>query len=197
MVDKPTRSREGQTSNILDLILVNEVRFISEVKHSSPIGKSDHETLTFTLYTGVDRASDQETTLRYDFNRGNYHQMRIILGEVKLTHLLDMDVDNCWNDIKSQIQRCDVKIYSHYNYKKNTNYTPRWMNKPIKRIIKKKYVLKKKYLQTRSVNNYNKYLHVRNEANKLIRKAKRNHERILAEESKCNPKKFWKYVTSI
>ena len=51
MVDKPTRSRQGQTSNILDLILVNEVIFISEVKHSSPIGKSDHETLTFTLYT--------------------------------------------------------------------------------------------------------------------------------------------------
>ena len=46
------------------------------------------------------------------------------------------------------------------------------------------------------MNNYNKYLHAINEANKLIRKAKRNHERILAEESKCNPKKFWKYVTS-
>ena len=76
------------------------------------------------------------------------------------------------------------------------NYTPRWMTKSIKRIIKKKYVLYKKYLQARSVNNYNKYLHVRNEANKLIRKAKRNHERILAEESKCNQKKFWKYVTS-
>ena len=51
-------------------------------------------------------------------------------------------------------------------------------------------------MQARSVNNYNKYLHVRNEANKLIRKTKINHERILAEESKCNPKKFWKYVTS-
>ena len=37
---------------------------------------------------------------------------------------------------------------------------------------------------------------MRNEANKLIRKAKRNHGRILAEESKCNPQKFWKYVTS-
>ena len=46
------------------------------------------------------------------------------------------------------------------------------------------------------MNNYNKYLHVRNEANKLISKAKRNHERILAEESKCNPIFFLKYVTS-
>ena len=83
MVDKPIRSRQGETSNILDLILVNEVRFISEVIRSSPIGKSDHETLTFALYTGVARASDQETTHRYNLNRGNYHQMRITLGQLK------------------------------------------------------------------------------------------------------------------
>ena len=181
IVDKPTRSREGQTSNILDLILVNEIKFIYEVKHSSPIGKSDHETLTFILYTGVDRANDQETTLRYDLNRGNYHQMRITLGQVKWTHLLDMDVDNCWNYIKSQIHGVMSKYIPTTANKKNINYTPRWMNKPIKRIIQNKYVLYKKYLQARSVNNYNKYLHVRNEATKLIRKAKRNYERILAE----------------
>ena len=29
-----------------------------------------------------------------------------------------------------------------------------------------------------------------------MNKKKKNHERILAEESKCNPTKFWKYVTS-
>ena len=122
--------------------------------------------------------------------------MRITLGQVKWTHLLDMDVDNCWNYIKSQIHGVMSKYIPTTTKKKNLNYTPRWMTKSIKRIIKKKYVFYKKYLQARSVNNYNKYLHVRNEANKLIRKAKRNHERILAEESKCNPKKFWKYVTS-
>ena len=141
MVDKPTRSRLGQTSNILDLILVNEVRFILEVIHSSPIGKSDHETLTFTLYTGVDRARDQDTTLRYDLNRGNYHQMRITLGQVKWTRLLDMDVDNCWNYIKSQIHGVMSKYIITTAKKKTINYTPRWMNKPIKRIIKNKYVL--------------------------------------------------------
>ena len=120
--------------------------------------------------------------------------MRITLGEVKWTRRLDMDVDNCWNDIKSQIHGVMSKYIPTTANKKNINYTPRWMNKPIKNIIRNKYVLYKKYLQARSVNNYNKYLHVRNEANKLIRKAKRN-ERILAEESKCNPKQFWKYVT--
>ena len=179
MVDKPTRSRQGQTSNILDLILVNEVRFISEVKHPSPIGKSDHETLiTFTLYTGVDRASDQETTLRYGLNRGNYHQMRITLGQVKCAHLLDMDMHNCWNDITSQIHGVMSKYIPTTANKKNINCTPRWMNKPIKMIIKNKYVLYKKYLQVRSVNNYNKHLHVKNEANKLIRKEEKQKQNM-------------------
>ena len=79
-----------------------------------------------------------------------------------------MDVDNCWNYIKSQIPGVSQmsKCIPTTANKKNINCTPRRMNKPIKRIIKNKYVLYKKYLQTRSVNNYNKYLQVRNEANK-------------------------------
>ena len=92
------------------------------------------------LYTGVDRASDQETTLRYDLNRDNCHQMRITLGQVKWTHRLDMDVDNCWNDIKSQIHGVMSKYIPTTANKKNTNYAPRWMNKPIKRIIKKSII---------------------------------------------------------
>ena len=108
---------------------------------------------------------------------------------------LNMAVDNCWI-IKCKIHGVMSKYIPTTANRKNINYTRRWMNKPIKRIIKNKYVLYNKYLQAQYVNNYNKYLHVRNEANKLIRKAKRNYERILAEESKCNPTKLWKYVTS-
>ena len=42
MVVKPTRTRLGQNRNILDLVLVNEVRLVSTVEHCSPIANSDH-----------------------------------------------------------------------------------------------------------------------------------------------------------
>ena len=50
MVSKPTRTRVGQTCNILDLVIINDVSLISDIEHESQIGKSDHETLFFTLY---------------------------------------------------------------------------------------------------------------------------------------------------
>ena len=50
MVSKPTRTRVGQTCNILDFVIINDVSLISDIEHESPIGKSDHETLFFTLY---------------------------------------------------------------------------------------------------------------------------------------------------
>ena len=36
-VSLPTRDREGQNSNILDLILVNENELISDITHTEPI----------------------------------------------------------------------------------------------------------------------------------------------------------------
>ena len=53
MVVKPTRTRMGQNRNILDLVLVNEVRLVSTVERCSPIANSDHDTLFFKLYIGI------------------------------------------------------------------------------------------------------------------------------------------------
>ena len=50
MVRKPTRRREGQQPNILDLVLVNDENLVS---HLCPFGKSDHEVLFFNLYVNA------------------------------------------------------------------------------------------------------------------------------------------------
>ena len=78
----------------------------------------------------------------------------------------------------------------------NKNTTPRWMTSKIKRVVKRKYNLYKKYLNTRLECDQTNYVNVRNECNKSIRCAKRKHEKILSNESKSNPRNFWKYVNS-
>ena len=45
---KTIRKREGQTSNLLGLVLVNEESMASGTEHLSP-GKSDNERLVFSL----------------------------------------------------------------------------------------------------------------------------------------------------
>ena len=41
-----------------------------------------------------------------------------------------------------------------------------------------------------------RYLNITNDCNRIIRRAKRKHEQILADESKSNPINFWKYAQS-
>ena len=105
MVSNPTRRREGQRSNILDLILVNEEQFISNIEHCCPIAKSDHEVLLFTLYTTVENSNEQNLEVRYDLNKGKYHAMRESIAEIDWIEILQctFNVDQCWKIIKGVI----------------------------------------------------------------------------------------------
>ena len=49
LVEHPTRHRIGQQSSLLDLILTNEPDAIRDIKHEAPMGKSDHEVLSFII----------------------------------------------------------------------------------------------------------------------------------------------------
>ena len=97
MVDKPTRIRLGQTGNILDLVLVNEEQLVSEIEHYSPIGKSDHETLFFNLYIGVDRWNEKDEGYTLDLKNGNYVKMRQMLKQTDWSQILESSVEQCWN----------------------------------------------------------------------------------------------------
>ena len=50
MVHQDTRRREGQRSNILDLVIISDENKISEIQHEPPLGRSDHDILMFSLY---------------------------------------------------------------------------------------------------------------------------------------------------
>ena len=88
MVSNPTRRREGQRSNILDLILVNDEHFISNIEHCSPIAKSDHGVLLFTLYTTVENSNEQNLEVRYDLNKCKYHAMRESIADIDWIEIL-------------------------------------------------------------------------------------------------------------
>ena len=52
MVRKPTRRRDAQQPNILDLVLVNDENLVSYTEHLCPFGKRDHE-FYFNLYVNA------------------------------------------------------------------------------------------------------------------------------------------------
>ena len=95
-------------------------------------------------------------------------------------------MEQCWNQIKNKIHESMRECIPTKNINKPQRTTPRWMNGIIKRNVKKKYNLYNKYLNTLSDDDGRNYIHKRNECNRMIRKAKRKHEKSVAEGCKAH-----------
>ena len=66
MITKFTRSRLSQTANINDLGLANDEIFLTEMEHSCPLGKSDHQVLKFSMQ--IDSLFDLSTSSKTVFD---------------------------------------------------------------------------------------------------------------------------------
>ena len=49
VVENPTRYRINQEPSLLDLIIVNDSKYIQNIEYLYPVGRSDHCVLSFTL----------------------------------------------------------------------------------------------------------------------------------------------------
>ena len=193
MVTNPTRRRGDQTPHILDLVLVNDEKFISNITHSAPFGKSDHETLTFNLYINEPTQS-KETDYIYDLGKGNYKNMRQELSKIQWSEVEGGTVNEYWSYLKTSILDSMEKHIPKIQIKSNKSTKPLWMTGSVKKSVKKKYNLYKKFLQTRKNYHHQLYIKTRNKCNITIKNAKRDYEKRLSKECKSNPKYFWKYV---
>ena len=195
MVNKPTRRRDGQTPNILDLVLTNNEALISDVNHLTPLGKSDHEVLTFSLYV-ADRKESEKIETKFDMNKGNFEQMRVEFSQIDWACLDDLSVEQCWVKLKALIQTSMERCIPKTKVTKCKRLKPKWLDSITLRVIKKKHNVYQKFLKTKNQRDYEKYIEIRNECNKKIRDAKRVFEKKISEECKINPKGFWHYVKS-
>ena len=99
------RKREGHTSNLLGLVLINEESMVSGIEHLSP-GKSDNETLVFSLlYECEEKQKELEQEFKYDLSKakGNFAQMRTEFEEFDWSCILDTSINQCWQIIKERI----------------------------------------------------------------------------------------------
>jgi len=192
-VTEPTRHREGQQSTLIDLVLVSEEDLVSEILHMDPLGKSDHDLLKFDLY--VPRArTEVKGKYRYDLGKGNYELMREKINNFDFSALEDQSVEEMWstvsNLVRDSMEECIPKVQSG----NGRRLQPSWMNFKVKKSVKKKYNLYKKYLQTKRGMDYEKYKKERNNCNGLIKSARKKYEKHIAHGCKSCPKQFWRYV---
>ena len=104
-VKKATRKREGHSSNLLGLVLVNKESMVSGTGHLSP-GKNDNETLVFSLlYVCEEKQKEQEQEFKYDLSKakGNFAQMRTEFDEFDWSCIFNTSINQCWQIIKERI----------------------------------------------------------------------------------------------
>ncbi|MES9884124.1 MAG: reverse transcriptase family protein, partial [Sedimenticola sp.] len=189
---EPTRLREGHSANILDLIFTNEESMVSNLEYLPGLGKSDHRLLTFdyNCYTQPHDAGPQ----RLNYYKGDYTAINEYLQSVDWDDAPITSVDGYWEFLSGKI---DLSMKEHIPISRSRAcFRKPWMNKDTAKAVDKKRRAWVKYQNQRNDTNFCKYAEQRNETTNIIRIAKQNYEKSLAENIQEDNKAFWRYVKS-
>ena len=138
----------------------------------------------------------QKESKRFDWDNGDYKNFKKYISDTDWKAIKNMNVQDCWTYIKEKIQK-GIKEYVPTKIISNkTKDKPTWFSHTIKKNVKNKYKLFKRFLETDSSRDYKQYIEARNSTCKMIKKAKKCHEQKIASQAKTNPKAFWKHVNS-
>ena len=181
------------TATTIDLVLSDNDNLIASVKPVGHLGASHHVMMMVEIV--IPTQSNDTIELVPDYGKANFQEMREKLGSLDWkTDLQELDAVSSWNKFKdtvsSTVNSCVPKK------KRRNNSKPLWMQRNAMRIIRKKRRLWKRYSTTRDYQSYLAFKKVQNEATSVIRKAKREFEKKLADSAKKNPKAFYQYLNS-
>jgi len=189
-VTEPTRYRENQTANLLDLVLTDEDCEIDCIYYHSPLGSSDHQILDFRVKLRVN--SDNKPQYRLDWINGDYDEIRRCLQSIDWeTRMANLNTQESWELYHSTLQEA-TKL--HIPTKQIRGGKPSWITRKVQRSIRERNSAWKKYKYCRKPENWESYKQKRNQATSNIRSSKAQHERDIALSMKTNPKAFWRFV---
>ena len=168
-IREPTRCRIGQTPSTIDLVFSNEEGMVSDIKHLSPLGKSDHCVLSFKF----NRATDCNTAFkpRFLYNKGDY---------ASISKYLDID----WEEEFKRADTCEEQwkiLVNHLriareNWVPLQTSKPKWRDKgkfPLdKNCIRKKNKKHRswqRYIETKEDDKWKEYCKHRNQVRKMTR----------------------------
>ena len=142
------------SGNILDLVMCNREGMIKEVQAEGRVGKSDHDLVTFELCVGGKRETSKRRT--YNYRKADFAAMRKSMAEVNWSDEWEgRDVNGMWVVLKEKIKDLMSK---HIPMKsKKEAMQPPWMDKEVKKAIEKKREAWKRWKDTSSRKDKEKY----------------------------------------
>ena len=125
---EPTHSRPGQVPNTLDLVFTDEEEMIGDLEYITPLGKSQHVILQFSLTCRARPKITAATVYRYD--KADYDGMYSYLNTVNWDELMETDqVNTCWTNFEEKLKEARDKFVPSYRIRSNRKKVrPLWMN---------------------------------------------------------------------
>ena len=155
---------------------------------------SDHSVLKLSLKMSVNRVSTDDK-IRWD--KGDYCNLCKFL-DINWEDISDVStatVDEMWENFKQiVIDGMNLFIPRGNQRLKRSNKNHQPFNNELKRLIKDKHRLWKKWIASRDRTVYENYKKVRNRVKKVTTKLCQEEQQKISLECKRNPLKFWQYV---
>ena len=123
----PTRRRGNDNPSLLDLLFTDEAMRISDISRHAPLGKSDHDIITFKFHSYMNFSKSKE---RFIYDRADFRAMRNQLIETNWSekYLLsgqNKTVEESWRTIKSKL----IDLRNQFVPKTKASNIPTWRDK--------------------------------------------------------------------
>nr|VZI30179.1 unnamed protein product [Spirometra erinaceieuropaei] len=188
----PTRVREGQQSNCLDLVLTKSMDSIDEVQCLPPLGRSDHVVLQWDY--SIFSVPEQPTKIRRNIWRGDFDQMKAEINNTDWESAFSGNIEEDWKWFSELLH---ALLTNHCPLsRKGLNKRPRWLTQALKKEINKKRRLWQKSLTDGTPVSINAYKIQRNLVKRLTLRTRQNFEKDLLNRAMENPKLFYSYIRS-
>lgn len=186
IVTEPTRGK-----NILDLVLVNDEQFVTDVNIGEGLANSDHSIIRLLL--GVSASKINNDRLVPNFARGDFTLFRNLLDINWEERFSDKNAYEMWDVLKTTLEDVQSKCVPYKKIRDSSSKKPLWWNGEIRKLLAAKNRLFKKFKKSSEFDDLELYKIARNMATREIRKSKRLGEIKLAKSSNKDPKRFFSY----
>ena len=137
----------------------------------------------------------ESESLKHSMNRGDNAKIMKFFDDTNWEAMEHLNVDDTWNYIKDKYQQA-VKEYVPQCTQRSLKWTrPLRMNGQARKSSKNKYWAWKRYANTGSQEDYEKYTRKRNVSQNINLQLRRDFEKLIAKEAKKEA--FWRYLKSL
>jgi hypothetical protein len=157
---RPTRFREGERENTVDLFFTNRDDMVSDITTTCGLGKSDH----FCLIVSLNCSCEQQPKMkRYNYSKTDYIVLKRKLVNTQWEEeLKDMSVEETWQAIKNNL----LEAINASTPMTSTSGTKRksWITNGALASVRRKHKLFRRWQETRNGQDYLAYVKERNKA---------------------------------